>query len=149
MEWLPYIAADIQASPLKKWKFLGSSLQLSKADLNGIESDNDEEYERCYKMLAKWYKQSSAPSFKDLADALEEEKLYEIRENYCVLGHDPPTQKIVQHVGKLFTCFRSLFKSNISLRFALLIFTPAITNRTNNTVKVLVSPGGPYFFSDL
>ena len=101
LKWLPYLALDIQASSSKKWKFVGSTLLISEADLNGIESDNDEEYERGYKMLVKWYQQSSA-SFKDLADALEKEELSRIREDYCILEHDPPTQKIVP-VGMLFT----------------------------------------------
>lgn len=97
-EDLPYLALDIQAKI--KWKTIGKSLELTEAELNGIKTDNSEDYERCYEMLKIWCQRGDA-SYKVLADVLEKHRLQDIRENYCLVGYDPPLQETVAP-GKLF-----------------------------------------------
>lgn len=92
LTYLPYLALDIVADG--DWRSIGGSLGLSQGDLNCIESDNDERYERCYKILTAWH-QSGNASYKVLADVLQQHSLDAIRENYCLEEHEPPTEKTV------------------------------------------------------
>ncbi|XP_078348736.1 uncharacterized protein LOC144633749 isoform X2 [Oculina patagonica] len=91
LEYLPYLALDIQGKV--KWEIFGRSLGLTEADLNSIKHDNDEEYERYYKMLVMCYQQKGGASYKVLTKALQDHKLHSIREDYCLEEHDPPTRK--------------------------------------------------------
>ncbi|CAH3040190.1 unnamed protein product [Pocillopora meandrina] len=97
-EWFPYLALDIQGN--MKWRRLGNSLDLSNAELNGIEQDNDEEYERSYKMLITWW-QKGAASYDKLASALKEHNLGEICRDYCLMGHTPLLKEDVKLPGNL------------------------------------------------
>ena len=69
--------------------------------MSGIEIDHDEDYERCYKMLKHWQQQSGTALYSELAKALEEVDLCDIRTKYCYEENDPPTQKYQKISGKL------------------------------------------------
>lgn len=92
LEWFPYLALDIQGD--MEWKKLGKSLDLSDAELNGIEIDNREEYERSYKMLKTWW-QKGAASYDKLAFALRKHDLEEIRRDFCLMECTPPLKEVV------------------------------------------------------
>ena len=92
LEWFPYLALEIQGNA--DWKMLGLSLKLSFAELNGIEIDNDEEYERIYMMLKTWWK-TGAASYDKLAFALRKHGLEMIFENFCRMEYTPPLKKVV------------------------------------------------------
>ena len=92
-EWFPYLALDIQGN--MKWRRLGNSLDLSNAELNGIEQDNDEEYERSYKMLKTWW-QKGAASYEKLAFALRKHELEDIRRDFCLMECTPPLKKVAK-----------------------------------------------------
>ena len=98
IEYLPYLALDIQSS--KKWPSLGRALNVDDPYLAGIQEDEEEDYERCYKMLKRWHQQSDA-LFEDLAKALAKYKLGNIGTQYCYEENDPPTQKYQDVSGKL------------------------------------------------
>lgn len=98
LEWFPYLALDIQGD--MEWKKLGKSLDLSDAELNGIEIDNDEEYERSYKMLKTWW-QKGAASYDKLASALRKHDLEEIRRDFCLMECTPPLKEVVNLPGNL------------------------------------------------
>ena len=93
LEWFPYLALDIQGD--MEWKKLGKSLDLSDAELNGIEIDNDEEYERSYKMLKTWW-QKGAASYEKLAFALRKHELEDIRRDFCLMECTPPLKKVAK-----------------------------------------------------
>ena len=93
LEWFPYLALDIQGD--MEWKKLGKSLDLSDAELNGIEIDNDEEYERSYKMLKTWW-QKGAASYEKLAFALRKHELEDIRRDFCLMECTPPLKEVAK-----------------------------------------------------
>ena len=93
LEWFPYLALDIQGD--MEWKKLGKSLDLSDAELNGIEIDNREEYERSYKMLKTWW-QKGAASYEKLAFALRKHELEDIRRDFCLMECTPPLKKVAK-----------------------------------------------------
>ena len=53
LKYLPYLALDMQEDKASEmfWRSLG----LTDGDINGIKKDNDEDYERCYKVLKTWW----------------------------------------------------------------------------------------------
>lgn len=108
VQYLSYLALDIQGQVA--WKSFGHSL-LNDPELNGIEKDNDEVYERCYKMLKRCH-QSGIATYKDLADALQDHGLDSIREEYCLEGHDPPTRPYPVNLSKLSALFGELSAKN-------------------------------------
>lgn len=93
-EWFPYLALDIMEGNVR-WKTFGKSLNLTDADIQSIDKDNNEEYERYYKMLKTWW-QRGAASFYNLAFALKEDELESIRDDYCLMKQDPPVKKKVE-----------------------------------------------------
>ena len=92
LEWFPYLALDIQGN--MNWKMLGLSLNLSVAELNGIEIDHGENYERIYMMLKTWWK-TGAASYDKLAFALRKHGLELIRRNFCLMECTPPLKEVV------------------------------------------------------
>ena len=74
------------------WKKLGRTLGLRDGYLNGIEADNNEVYERCYKMLTGWLDNLQDPSYERMALALKDADLMDIRNSYCIMENIPPTE---------------------------------------------------------
>lgn len=92
-EWFPYLALDMEGNV--QWKTFGKSLNLTDADIQSIEKDNNEEYERYYKMLIAWWQRGDA-SYHNLAFALRQHDLNLIRDDYCLMKQDPPVKKNVE-----------------------------------------------------
>ncbi|KAJ7361989.1 hypothetical protein OS493_013075 [Desmophyllum pertusum] len=93
LEHVPYLAWDILLAN-GDWKSVGRRLGLGDGQLNCIESDHDEKYEKCFKML-KTCQQSGKASYENVADVLKKHNLNATRESYCLEGRDPPTKTTV------------------------------------------------------
>ena len=78
-----------------QWKTFGKSLNLTEADIQSIDKDNNEDYERYYKMLKTWWQRGDA-SHDSLAFALQQHDLGWLRDEYCLTEKDPPVKKEVE-----------------------------------------------------
>ena len=89
LKYLPYLALDMQEDKASEmfWRSLG----LTDGDINGIKKDNDEDYERCYKVLKTWWQRDG--TCVNLAKALKKHEYTATFEKYCLKKHDPPTGK--------------------------------------------------------
>lgn len=67
--------------------------------LTGVGKDEEEDYERCYKMLKLWHQQSGSALYDKLEKALKTFDLRDIATNYCYEENDPPTQKYQEISG--------------------------------------------------
>ena len=88
-KYLPYLALDMQEDKASEmfWRSLG----LTDGDINGIKKDNDEDYERCYKVLKTWWQRDGTNV--NLAKALKKHEYTATFEKYCPKKHDPPAGK--------------------------------------------------------
>ena len=75
------------------WTSLGRDLDVDESYLSGVSKDQDEDYERCYKMLKRWHQQSGSALYDKLEEALKMFDLCDIATKYCYEENDPPTQK--------------------------------------------------------
>ena len=78
-----------------QWKEIGKSLHLTDADINSIDKDNNEEYERYYKMLKTWWQRGDA-SYDNLVFAVRKHDLQLIYDNYCLMEQNPPVKKVME-----------------------------------------------------
>lgn len=73
------------------WKKLGRQLQLNEPQLTGIDREEVEIYEKCYRMLIKWTQTySSDADFKTLARALEHNLVLrkDLASKFCYIAKD-------------------------------------------------------------
>lgn len=84
---LPFIGSTRKQRLENVWRSLG----LTEGCINGTGEDNDEYYERWYKVIKTWWERDGACV--KLAKASQEHKYTTTFERYCLKKHDPSTGK--------------------------------------------------------